>query len=564
MSFICEQELLEIYHHVDSLLKGQGLVSEIALMRDYLLKIKVSENGTPLGKLIIDYSPKKGTHGYRRDSDLSEENFQRLLKILGAQSSTKQMKKTDQKPREEKASPTVVRETSHIPYHAYVDGSFIDGHVGYGAVILEHGHIVAEISGLVDSPDAFSSRQVAGEIRAVLEVLKWCENKGIDQIAIFYDFQNIEKWATGEYRTNTPMTQAYKKAIDQCRISITWVKVESHTGVPMNDRADELAKNGARLLGTPRTDETLEQMSLFTTEKPKALRGWIIYNGSLITPKYTEQNDRFVAAAQRNNIILEPHTNDTLGAAVIHGKLTLLFSMELPDFVLFYDKDVRLARQLELMGLKLFNSAETIALCDDKILTHQVLANHHIPMPKTIFSPLLFPVCPVDDHSFIDKIEKTLSYPVVVKEAFGSFGAQVYLAQNREELLSLRRKLVHVPHLYQEYIPSSHGRDVRLQVVGDQVVAAMMRTSETDFRANISAGGKMVPFIPSKAFSDLAVRAAKRIGAHFAGVDMLFGPSDEPILCEINSNAHIKNIMDCTGVDVADCMMRYIKKQLTE
>lgn len=561
MAFICEQELLNIYQHVDSLLKGHGLVSEIALIRDYLLKILVSENGKSLGKLIVDYSPKKETHSFRRDSDLSEEDFNRLLSILGAVAPVKEPKKADKQPCEKKPA-AAVKDVSHIPCHAYVDGSFIDGRVGYGAVILEEGEIVAEISGLVDTPDAFNSRQVAGEIRAVLEVLKWCERKGIDKVAIFYDFQNIEKWATGEYRTNTPMTQAYKKAVDQCKISITWVKVESHTGVPMNERADELAKNGARQLGTVGTWDAPEQMSLFPVDPPKTLRGWIVYNGSLVTPKYTEQNELFMAAAQRLDIQLEPHTNDALGAAVLNGKLSLIPSLDAPDFVLFYDKDVRLARQLELMGLRLFNSAETIALCDDKIMTHIALANHGIPMPKTIFSPLLFPVCPVDEGPFIDKVEKTLSYPVVVKEAFGSFGAQVYLAQNRDELFALRKKLIHKPHLYQKFVSSSHGRDVRLQVVGDEVVAAMMRTSESDFRANVSAGGKMVPFIPSKAFSDLAVKAAKRVGAHFAGVDLLFGPSDEPILCEINSNAHIKNIMDCTGVDVADRILRYIKNKL--
>ncbi len=563
MSFICEQELLEIYQRVDSLFKGQGLAADIALIRDYLLKIKVSDKEKALGKLIVDYSPKKGTHSYRRDTDLSEEQFNRLLKILGAVQPPKNQVKTEKKPASEKKTPpNVQKDTSHIPYHAYVDGSFIEGNVGYGAVILEQGTIVAEISGLVDSPDAFNSRQVGGEIQAVLEVLKWCDNKGIDQIAIFYDFQNIEKWATGEYRTNTPMTQAYKKAIDQCKISITWVKVESHTGVALNDRADELAKNGARQLGAPAGQDAMEQMSLFGMDKPRTLRGWIIYNGSLVTPKYTEQVEMFVAAAQRNNIVLEPYTNDTFGAAVINGELTLIPGRQPPDFVLFWDKDVRLARHLELMGIKLFNSAEAIALCDDKILTHQVLANEGIPMPKTIFSPLLFPVCPVDEGLFIDKVEKTLAYPVVVKEAFGSFGAQVYLARNREELLSLRRKLVLVPHLYQEYIHTSHGRDVRLQVVGDEVVAATMRTSETDFRANASVGGKMVPFIPSMAFSALAVKATKLVGACFAGVDILFGPSDEPILCEINSNAHIKNLFEHTGVDVADRMMSYIKRQL--
>ena len=70
--------------------------------------------------------------------------------------------------------------------------------------------------------------------------------EGIEEVTIIYDFKNIEMWATGRYKTNTPMTQAFKNYIDNCNISITWYKVDSHTGISLNDRADELAKMGAR------------------------------------------------------------------------------------------------------------------------------------------------------------------------------------------------------------------------------------------------------------------------------------------------------------------------------
>lgn len=36
--------------------------------------------------------------------------------------------------------------------------------------------------------------------------------------------------------------------------------------------------------------------------------------------------------------------------------------------------------------------------------------------------------------------------------------------------------------LFQEYIQSSYGRDLRLQVVGQEVVSCMKRISDTDFR----------------------------------------------------------------------------------
>lgn len=245
MTYICEEELVSIYNSLEQSFLSSGLEPEIALIRDYLLKIKVSENDRVLGKLIIDYSPKKQNHNFRRDSDLSEEQFKRIIALLGQSDKLKEKsnseKKNSNKPKS--TAPDIVISTL---YYAYVDGSFIEGCTGYGAVILMDGTIVAELSGKVDTPEAFTSRQVGGEIQAVIEVLEWCKKEKVKEITILYDFQNIEKWATGKFKTNTPMTQAYKEYIDNCDILITWHKVESHTGIELNDRADMLAKNGAR------------------------------------------------------------------------------------------------------------------------------------------------------------------------------------------------------------------------------------------------------------------------------------------------------------------------------
>ena len=77
---------------------------------------------------------------------------------------------------------------------------------------------------------------------------------------------------------------------------------------------------------------------------------------------------------------------------------------------------------------------------------------------------------------------------MVVKEAYGSFGAQVYLAKNRSELDALRNRLKYMPHLYQRYVKNSSGEDIRIIVVGGKAVAAMKRKNNGDFRANIELG----------------------------------------------------------------------------
>ena len=119
--------------------------------------------------------------------------------------------------------------------------------------------------------------------------------------------------------------------------------------------------------------------------------------------------------------------------------------------------------------------------------------------------------------------------------------------------------------MFQEFIAESAGRDIRLQVVGDRVIAAMLRFSETgDFRAGITSGGSMKPYEPTEEQKKLAVLVCKTLGLDFAGVDFLFGKNGEPILCEVNSNAHFKNLYDCTGVDAATEIMAYISKKLED
>lgn len=294
--------------------------------------------------------------------------------------------------------------------------------------------------------------------------------------------------------------------------------------------------------------------------------GWLIYNGGLKSPKYMELNTLYVQAAEKLGITLELIPNNEIYCLIQNNQTVIQThkTISKPDFVLFLDKDIRLARHLEKLGYKLFNSREVIELCDDKMLTFQALADAKIAMPKTLFAPLVFKGMGTDevDFHFIDHIEQELGYPLVIKEAFGSFGAQVYLIHNREELITKQKELQDIPHLYQAFIASSKGRDVRVYVVGDQVVASMYRFSETDFRANVSNGASMKPYEPNEAFCKLAIAATKKLGADFTGVDLLFGPEGEPILCEVNSNAHIKNIYDCTGIDVAEYIFKHILRVL--
>lgn len=227
-----------------------------------------------------------------------------------------------------------------------------------------------------------------------------------------------------------------------------------------------------------------------------------------------------------------------------------------PDFVIFFDKDVRLASVLQAQGLRLYNGADAVAACDDKGLTHLRLAGV-APMPRTLHVPATFPAIGWNDLSFLSAAGDCLGYPMVIKECFGSFGAQVHLARDRAQAERILADMGGRPAILQEFVAESAGRDVRLQVVGGRVIASMARTgAEGDFRSNLSGGGRMARYEPSAEETTIALRACETLNLAFAGVDFLHGAKGS-LLCEINSNAHFKNIQTLTGVDVARAILAH-------
>ncbi|WP_100011957.1 ATP-grasp domain-containing protein [Lentibacillus sediminis] len=298
--------------------------------------------------------------------------------------------------------------------------------------------------------------------------------------------------------------------------------------------------------------------------------GWIIYNGNLSSGgKFLDFAEWIQRAAARKNSEAVIYKNNQLLSLLQTSGRSLLqdggpgLPHQLPDYVFFADKDIYLARQLEAIGVRVFNSADAIANSDDKITSYQLLAARKLPVPKTLIAPKVFPRGSMDDQT-IQTAVRQLGLPMILKEAFGSFGQQVYLVNTEDELQRKVHELRGKAFVFQEFMVSSYGKDIRLHVVGDEVSAAMKRRARDDFRANVTAGGITEAYTPTQAETDIAISAARAVGADIAGVDLLFGPDGEPIICEINSNAHIRNMYECTGINVADAIMNYILAVLKE
>lgn len=337
-------------------------------------------------------------------------------------------------------------------------------------------------------------------------------------------------------------------------------------------------------------------MAIATSNGTNKINAWLVYNSFTTWKKFTQLYDWLIVAASRHNINLVPLRGTDVAPNIGTSDgyvLDLLDNGERPDFVIFWDKDVNLCEYLQTLGIRCMNTADAIAACDDKAKTFIRLAASGIPQPKTFLVPLAFH--DVDWHgffdgngkqadidldeeeeyqrsassarAFIDGVEMQLTYPMVVKTCKGSFGSGVYLAGNRDELLNKLTDLSPDPVIIQQFMSKSSGTDLRLQVVGDKVVAAMRRTAKDgDFRANITNGGTAEGIEPTDEQKRIAVMASKALGLDFAGVDLLTyddgNGNGYTVVCEVNSNAHFINLYNACGVNVADAIMEYAASEL--
>ncbi len=216
---------------------------------------------------------------------------------------------------------------------------------------------------------------------------------------------------------------------------------------------------------------------------------------------------------------------------------------------------------LENSGVHVLNTYAAREVANDKFRTLQALAKYSLPFPKTIlFDP---------DQCAIESLFKSdifdFSYPVIFKPVDSSQGIGVTLCNSERELQSVL-SLVQVSakpsstFIIQEFIGSSKGRDVRVMILGGQVLGAMLRTGAPEsITANFSSGGSVAPYELDEQSVQLALAAARATGLEYAGVDLLFGENGF-VVCEVNANPGFSGFAEATGIDVPRKIFEYLSK----
>ncbi|MDN3518913.1 30S ribosomal protein S6--L-glutamate ligase [Aquisalimonas lutea] len=234
--------------------------------------------------------------------------------------------------------------------------------------------------------------------------------------------------------------------------------------------------------------------------------------------------------------------------------------LEMPDAVIprigasitFYGTAV--VRQFEMMGVFPLNESVAINRSRDKLRSLQLLARRGIGLPVTGFG-----YSPDDNQDLINLVGGA---PLVVKLLEGTQGRGVVLAETNkaaESVIDAFRGL-NAYFLTQEYIREANGADIRCFVVGDRVVASMIRQAkEGEFRSNVHRGGSARALRITPEERSTAVRAARIMGLNTCGVDIMRS-NHGPVVLEVNSSPGLQGIEKATSKDIASSVIQFIEK----
>lgn len=203
-----------------------------------------------------------------------------------------------------------------------------------------------------------------------------------------------------------------------------------------------------------------------------------------------------------------------------------------------YFRGLHFTACLEFLDVPVINKFVVANNCGNKMITSLLLKKHNVPTPKTYFS--------FSSETALENLEK-VGYPMVIKPVVGSWGRGVMALKDRDiaDAIIEVRELSDGPldriYYLQEMIKRPP-RDIRAIAVGDQVVAAMYRTSTGGFKTNIALGAEPVPCEITKELEDICLKASKAVGGGILGVDLMEDEKRGLVVHEVNNTVEFKGL----------------------
>jgi len=208
-----------------------------------------------------------------------------------------------------------------------------------------------------------------------------------------------------------------------------------------------------------------------------------------------------------------------------------------------------LLNHLTLMSIPSTLTMNGLVTARNKYLALQALHSAGVRIPESML---------VASRSRGEEPTDYLPPPLVLKLLSGTQGIGVMRVKDVKEAGPIIDTLSELDQMIclQEYLPNP-GEDIRVFVVGGEVVAAMKRkAAPNEWRSNIHIGGKGTEHKPNSVETETAIKAAEAVGVEIAGVDMIT-VGTEPYVIEVNASPGFRGLLAATGINAATKIAEY-------
>jgi len=218
-----------------------------------------------------------------------------------------------------------------------------------------------------------------------------------------------------------------------------------------------------------------------------------------------------------------------------------------------YFRGLHLTACLEFLDVPVINRFEVANNCGNKMLTSLLLKKHKVPTPKTYFS--------FSSVAALETLDEE-GYPLVIKPVIGSWGRGVIALKDREtaDAIVEVRELSDGPLdriYYLQEMVNRPPRDIRAITVGDQLIAAMYRTSTGSFKTNIALGAEPITCEITKELEDICISASKAVGGGILGIDVMEDKKHGLVVHEVNNTVEFKGLAKVAKRNIPKEIIQY-------
>ncbi|HXG74361.1 MAG TPA: lysine biosynthesis protein LysX [Candidatus Nitrosotenuis sp.] len=218
-----------------------------------------------------------------------------------------------------------------------------------------------------------------------------------------------------------------------------------------------------------------------------------------------------------------------------------------------YFRGLHFTACLEFLGVPVINSYEVANRCGNKLVTSLLLKKAGVPTPKTYFA--------FSSEEAMNLINK-VGYPIVIKPVIGSWGRGILPLRDKDttEAIIEMREIEDGSHdriYYLQEMIERPPRDIRAITVGDQVIAAMYRKSQGDFKTNIALGGDPELCEITKELEDVCIKASKAVGGGILGIDLMEDKARGLVCHEVNNTVEFKGLARVAKKNIPQEMIKY-------